>query len=72
MFSYIPIFSFSVLISTQRRQFEQVKAVVPSILNSLKVVHLETDKEIVDVFARAVEIANSIYEICNKLVVCLF
>ncbi|RHN76925.1 putative glomulin/ALF4 [Medicago truncatula] len=68
MFSYIPIFSFSVLISTQMRQFEQVRAVVPSILNSLKVVHLETDKAIDDVFDRTVEISNSIYEVCSKLV----
>lgn len=65
MFSYIPIFSFSVLISTQMRQFEQVRAVVPSILNSLKVVHLETDKAIDDVFDRTVEISNSIYEVCR-------
>lgn len=72
MFSYIPIFSFSVLISTQMRQFEQVRAVVPSILNSLKVVHLETDKAIDDVFDRTVEISNSIYEVCSKLVVFLF
>jgi hypothetical protein len=43
------------------------------ILNVLKAVCLESDEEELDnVFDRAIEIANSIYEVCNKLAVCLF
>ncbi|XP_050885862.1 aberrant root formation protein 4 [Lathyrus oleraceus] len=58
-----------VLISIRRRQFEQVKETVPIILNVLKAVCLEPDEEELDnVFDRAVEIANSIYEVCDKLV----
>ncbi|KAK7383476.1 hypothetical protein VNO78_29155 [Psophocarpus tetragonolobus] len=57
-----------VFISIQRRQFEQVKEAVPIILNVLKAVSLESDEaELEDVFDKAVEIANSIYEVCNKL-----
>jgi len=60
---------FSVLLSIQRRQFEQVKVAVPIILNILKAVSLESEEaELEDVFDTAVEIANSIYEVCNKLV----
>jgi hypothetical protein len=66
-------FAFSVLISIRRRQFKQVKEAVPMILNVLKAVCLESDEEELDnVFDRAIEIANSIYEVCNKLAVCLF
>lgn len=66
-------FAFSVFISIRRRQFEQVKEAVPVILNVLKAVSLESDEEELDnVFDRAVEIANSIYEVCKKLVVCQF
>ncbi|KAG4944301.1 hypothetical protein JHK85_048947 [Glycine max] len=51
-----------------RRQFEQVKVAVPIILNILKAVSLESEEaELEDVFDTAVEIANSIYEVCNKL-----
>ncbi|CAJ2655856.1 unnamed protein product [Trifolium pratense] len=58
-----------VLISIRRRQFQQVKVAVPVILNVLKAVCLESDEEELDnVFDRAIEIANSIYEVCNKLV----
>ncbi|GAU29688.1 hypothetical protein TSUD_264240 [Trifolium subterraneum] len=58
-----------VLISIRRRQFQQVKEAVPIILNVLKAVCLESDEEELDnVFDRAIEIANSIYEVCNKLV----
>ncbi|XP_047153808.1 aberrant root formation protein 4 isoform X1 [Vigna umbellata] len=58
-----------VIISIKRRQFEQVKEAVPIILNVLKVVSLESEEEeeLEDVFDRAVEIANSICEVCNKL-----
>ncbi|TKY58104.1 Aberrant root formation protein 4 [Spatholobus suberectus] len=57
-----------VFISIQRRQFEQAKEAVPIILNVLKAVSLESEEaELEDVFDRAVEIANSIYEVCNKL-----
>lgn len=64
-------FSFSVLISIRRRQFQQVKETIPIILNVLKAVSLKSDEELDNVFDRAVEIANSIYEVCDKLVVCL-
>lgn len=68
-FCFILILSFSVFISIQRRQFEQVKVAVPIILNILKAVSLESEEaELEDVFDTAVEIANSIYEVCNKLV----
>ncbi|XP_020235649.1 aberrant root formation protein 4 [Cajanus cajan] len=57
-----------VFISIQRRQFEHIKEAVPIILNVLKAVSLESeDDELEDVFDRAVDIANSIYEVCNKL-----
>ncbi|XP_017428261.1 aberrant root formation protein 4 isoform X2 [Vigna angularis] len=58
-----------VIISIKRRQFEQVKEAVPIILNVLKVVSLESEEEeeLEDVFDRAVGIANSICEVCNKL-----
>ncbi|XP_061363892.1 aberrant root formation protein 4 isoform X2 [Gastrolobium bilobum] len=57
-----------VFISIQRRQFEQVKEAVPMILNVLKAVSLESDEaDLEGVFDRAVEIANSICEVCNKL-----
>jgi len=32
---------------------------------------LKSDEELDNVFDRAVEIANSIYEVCDKLAVCL-
>ena len=67
-FAYTYLF-FSVFISIQRRQFEQVKEAVPIILNVLKAVALDSDDaELEGVFDRAVGIANSIYEVCNKLV----
>ncbi|XP_004498773.1 aberrant root formation protein 4 [Cicer arietinum] len=57
-----------VFTSIRRRQFEQVKEAVPMILNVVKAVSLESDEaELDDVFDRAVEIANSINEVCNKL-----
>lgn len=57
-----------VLISIRRRQFQQVKETIPIILNVLKAVSLKSDEELDNVFDRAVEIANSIYEVCDKLV----
>ncbi|XP_027331987.1 aberrant root formation protein 4 isoform X2 [Abrus precatorius] len=56
-----------VFISIRRRQFEQVKEAVPIILNVLKAVSLESEEELENVFDRAVEIANSIYEVFIKL-----
>ena len=65
----MPFLPFSVLISIQRRQFEQVKEAVPLILKVLKAVSLDSDEqELEDVFVKAVEIAKSIYEVCDKLV----
>ncbi|XLS61925.1 hypothetical protein HN51_016153 [Arachis hypogaea] len=64
-------FFFSVFTSIKRRHFEQVQVAVPIILNVLKAVALDSDDaddaELESVFHRAVGIANSIYEVCNKL-----
>ncbi|XP_061366322.1 aberrant root formation protein 4-like [Gastrolobium bilobum] len=58
-----------IFFSIQRRQFEQVKEAVPMILNVLKAVSLESDEaDLEGVFDRAVQIANSICEVCNKRV----
>ncbi|QHN86463.1 aberrant root formation protein 4 isoform X2 [Arachis ipaensis] len=60
-----------VFTSIKRRHFEQVQVAVPIILNVLKAVALDSDDaddaELESVFHRAVGIANSIYEVCNKL-----
>nr|XP_025606549.1 aberrant root formation protein 4 isoform X2 [Arachis hypogaea] len=60
-----------VFTSIKRRYFEQVQVAVPIILNVLKAVALDSDDaddaELESVFHRAVGIANSIYEVCNKL-----
>ncbi|KAJ7966234.1 Aberrant root formation protein 4 [Quillaja saponaria] len=57
-----------VFLSLQRRHFEHIKVAVPIILNVLKAVPLELDEgELVDIFERAVGIANSIHAICTKL-----
>nr|AMK47960.1 putative aberrant root formation protein [Lupinus angustifolius] len=57
-----------VFVLIKRRQFEQAKEAIPIILNVLTAVSLESeDEELEGVFERAVEIANSIYEVCNKL-----
>ena len=65
-------FFFSVFTSIKRRHFEQVQVAVPIILNVLKAVALDSDDaddaELESVFHRAVGIANSLYEVCNKLV----
>lgn len=62
-------FAFSVFISLQKRQFEQIKEVVPIILNVLKTMSLETDDaEVEGVFGCAVEIANSVYAVFSKMV----
>ncbi|MED6119711.1 hypothetical protein PIB30_014082 [Stylosanthes scabra] len=60
-----------VFTSISRRHFEQVQVAVPIILNVLKAVALDSDDaddaELEGVFNRAVGIAKSIYEVCNKL-----
>ena len=64
-------FWFSVFLSIQRRHFEQVKVAVPVIVSVLKVISSEPedgDTEIDGLFDRAVGIANSIHEVCTKLV----
>lgn len=62
---------FPVILSIQRRHFEQVKEAVPIIVKVLKVVSWESDDEETEVeslFDRAVDIANSIHGVCTKLV----
>jgi hypothetical protein len=67
-------FFLTVLLAIQRRHFEQVKVAVPVILNVLKAVCSEfsaRDTECMNLFIRALGIADSIRAICAKLV-CLF
>ncbi|CAL0323177.1 unnamed protein product [Lupinus luteus] len=68
-YSVLPLAGLSkVFVLIKRRQFEQAKEAIPVILNVLTAVSLESDdEELEGVFERAVEIANSIYEVCNKL-----
>ncbi|CAN4115634.1 unnamed protein product [Withania somnifera] len=59
-----------VIILIKRRQFEQVKAAVPVILGVLKSASLEADeegKDTVDLFHKAIALANSMQAVCNKL-----
>ncbi|PNT33835.1 hypothetical protein POPTR_006G259600v4 [Populus trichocarpa] len=59
-----------VLLAIQRRHFEQVKVAVPVILNVLKAVCSEfsaRDTECMNLFIRALGIADSIRAICAKL-----
>ncbi|XP_061966258.1 aberrant root formation protein 4 isoform X2 [Populus nigra] len=59
-----------VLLAIQRRHFEQVKVAVPVILNVLKAVCSELsarDTECMNLFIRALGIADSIRAICAKL-----
>lgn len=59
-----------VLLAIQRRHFEQVKVAVPVILNVLKAVSSEfsaRDTECMNLFIRALGIADSIRAICAKL-----
>ncbi|XP_022940401.1 aberrant root formation protein 4 [Cucurbita moschata] len=59
-----------VIRSIQRRHFEQIKVVVPVVLNALKAVDFETCDEDVKcdtLYDRAMDIANSIQSVCVKL-----
>lgn len=61
----------SVIILIQRRQFEQVKTVIPVILGVLKSVSLEADdedKDTEELFHKAIVLAESIQAVCKKLV----
>lgn len=61
----------SVLIRIQRRQFEQVKAAVPVVLQVLNSMTLQTDDEDADardLFSKAIDIADSVQAVCAKLV----
>lgn len=72
--SLLLLFFLTVLLAIQRRHFEQVKVAVPVILNVLKAVCSEfsaRDTECMNLFIRALGIADSIRAICAKLV-CLF
>ncbi|KAI9191751.1 hypothetical protein LWI28_012963 [Acer negundo] len=69
---FVPILSglSKVLLSTQRRHFEQVKVVVPVVVKVLKTVSSESDDEdteLQDLFDRAIGIADSIRGLCDKL-----
>ncbi|XP_009595911.1 aberrant root formation protein 4 [Nicotiana tomentosiformis] len=59
-----------VIILIQRRQFEQVKTVIPVILGVLKSVSLEADdedKDTEELFHKAIVLAESIQAVCKKL-----
>lgn len=59
--------------SIQRRHFEQIKVVVPVVLNALKAINFETSEGDVKcdiLYGRAMDIASSIQSVCVKLVVC--
>jgi hypothetical protein len=74
MLTFSFFFFLTVLLAIQRRHFEQVKVAVPVILNVLKAVCSEfsaRDTECMNLFIRALGIADSIRAICAKLV-CLF
>ncbi|KAJ8751789.1 hypothetical protein K2173_025975 [Erythroxylum novogranatense] len=59
-----------VFVSIKRRQFEQVKEAIPVILNVLKVISLELndqDMKCINLFDKALCIADSIRSVCEKL-----
>ncbi|VFQ60725.1 unnamed protein product [Cuscuta campestris] len=71
---YAPLLSgiAKVLLRIQRRQFQQVKSAVPVILRILNHTTLEMDDEDPDadygtLFFKAIDIANSIQAVCEKL-----
>ncbi|KAL6012058.1 hypothetical protein ACLOJK_002533, partial [Asimina triloba] len=70
---YVPLLSglSKVILSIRRRQFEQIKVAVPVVLVSLKSLSGESDSEdkssLRDLYNRAINIANSIQTICEKL-----
>nr|GLL37820.1 aberrant root formation protein 4 [Ipomoea trifida] len=69
---YAPLLSgiAKVLIRIQRRQFEQVKAAVPVVLQVLNFMALQTDDEdadAFDLFSKAIDIADSVQAVCAKL-----
>lgn len=57
--------------SIQKRHFEQIKVVVPVVLNALKAVDFETndgDVKCDTLHGQAMDIASSIQSVCAKLV----
>ncbi|CAI9777095.1 unnamed protein product [Fraxinus pennsylvanica] len=69
---FIPLLSglAKVLVSIQRRHYEQIKTVVPVILNVLETMSSELydeDKDFEELFCKAIDIANSIQEVRVKL-----
>ncbi|KAK6927594.1 YAP-binding/ALF4/Glomulin [Dillenia turbinata] len=59
-----------VILYVQRRHFEQMKEVVPVVVNVLKAISSESDVEdtdFVDLFSRTISVANSIQTVCKKL-----
>ncbi|KAF9614325.1 hypothetical protein IFM89_018078 [Coptis chinensis] len=71
--SFTPLFAAlsKVLISLQRRHFEHIKEALPAVLKVLQAVSSELDDETQDSYQdlidRAIGIANSIQEVCQKL-----
>ncbi|GAV70567.1 Kinetochor_Ybp2 domain-containing protein [Cephalotus follicularis] len=67
----VPLFSglSKVLLSIQRRHFEQVKVTVPVILKVLKTMMSESyeETELADLFDKAIGIASSIRAVCVKV-----
>ncbi|XP_058203357.1 aberrant root formation protein 4 [Rhododendron vialii] len=69
---FVPLLSglSKVFVSIQRRQFEQVKAAVPVIVNVLKAVSSELDDgdtDYEDLLTRSIDIAKSVQAVCLKL-----
>ncbi|KAG5562907.1 hypothetical protein RHGRI_005596 [Rhododendron griersonianum] len=69
---FVPLLSglSKVFMSIQRRQFEQVKAAVPVIVNVLKAVSSELDDgdtDYEDLLTRSIDIAKSVQAVCLKL-----
>ncbi|KAI8569166.1 hypothetical protein RHMOL_Rhmol02G0257600 [Rhododendron molle] len=69
---FVPLLSglSKVFLSIQRRQFEQVKAAVPVIVNVLKAVSSELDDgdtDYEDLLTRSIDIAKSVQAVCLKL-----
>ncbi|KAK6912547.1 YAP-binding/ALF4/Glomulin [Dillenia turbinata] len=59
-----------VILYVQRRHFEQLKEVVPVVVNVLKAVSSESDNEdtdFVNLFSRTISIATNIQTVCKKL-----
>lgn len=67
----VPFCCFSVFLSIQRRQFEQIKVALPILLNAVKAASFDLDDGDIgfkDLFEGAISIGKSILGTCQKLV----